>query len=63
MPGRTVNVALFNDGQYRSVASLELGVQAALDNLDKALIGRGLRALTLAERGDLERALCAGRTG
>lgn len=59
--GRTVNVALFNDGQYRSGRTLELGVQAALDNLDKALIGRGLRALTLAERGDLERALCAGQ--
>lgn len=59
--GRTVNVALFRDGVYRSGRTLELGVQAALDNLDRALIGAGLRALTLAERGDLERSLIDGR--
>jgi sugar (pentulose or hexulose) kinase len=35
-------------------------VQAALDNLDKALLGRGARALSLAERDDLEGALIAG---
>ena len=59
--GRTVNVALFKDGEYRSGRTLELGVQAALDNTDRALIGAGLRALTLAERGELERALIAGQ--
>lgn len=51
--GRTVNLALFNGGEYRSGATLELGVEAALDSLDKALIGRGARALTLAERDEL----------
>lgn len=59
--GRTVNIALFRDGEYRSGRTLELGVQAALDNLDRALIGRGLRSLTLAERGELESALIAGQ--
>ncbi len=59
--GRTVNVALFRDAVYRSGRTLELGVQAALDNLDRALIGCGLRSLTLAERGDLERSLIDGR--
>ncbi len=59
--GRTVNVALFRNGEYRSGRTLELGVQAALDNLDRALIGQGLRALTLAERGELESALINGR--
>ena len=59
--GRTVNVALFRDGVYRTGATLELGVQAALDNLDRALIGRGLRALSLVERDELEAALIAGR--
>jgi hypothetical protein len=59
--GRTVNVALFNNGEFRSGRTLELGVQAALDNLDRALIGRNLRALTLAERGELESALIGGR--
>lgn len=58
--GRTVNLALFNAGEYRSGATLELGVEAALDNLDKALIGRGGRALTLAERGELLTALVSG---
>ena len=55
--GRTVNIALFRDGLYRDGRTLELGVQAAFDNLDKALLGRGLRRLTLAERDELERAL------
>lgn len=59
--GRTVNVALFNNGQYRSGRTLELGVQAAIDNLDRALIGCGLRSLTLAERGELERSMIDGR--
>ena len=57
--GRTVNIALFKDGAYRSGTTRELGVQAALDNLDKALLGRGARALSLAERDDLEGALIA----
>jgi hypothetical protein len=55
--GRTVNLALFNNGEYRSGATLELGVEAALDNLDKSLIGRAGRALTLAERSELLSAL------
>ncbi len=58
--GRTVNLALFNAGEYRSGATLELGVEAALDNLDKALIGRGGRPLTLSERSELLDALVAG---
>lgn len=57
--GRTVNLALFNRGEYRSGATLELGVEAALDNVDKALIGHGARALTLAERSDLLDAMVA----
>ncbi len=57
--GRTVNIALFLNGVFRSGRTLELGVQAAFDNLDKALLGRGLRTLTLAERDELERALIA----
>lgn len=59
--GRTVNVALFRDGTYRTGATLELGVQAALDALDVDLVGRGLRCLTLIERGELEAALIVGR--
>jgi hypothetical protein len=59
--GRTVNVALFKDGTYRSGATLELGVQAALDNLDTYLIGQRFRALNLAERDELEVALIAER--
>lgn len=55
--GRTVNLALFNAGEFRSGSTLELGVEAALDNLDKALIGRGGRVLSLAERGELLDAL------
>lgn len=58
--GRTVNLALFNAGEYRSGSTLELGVEAALDNLDKALIGRGGRALTLAERTELQAARIKG---
>lgn len=59
--GRTVNVALFKDGAYRTGATLELGVQVALDHLDDALRGRGLRPLSLLERDELEAALIAGR--
>ena len=55
--GRTINIVLFRDGEVRSGKTLELGVQAALDNLDRVLVGRGLRALTLRERGELENAL------
>lgn len=58
--GRTVNLALFNAGEYRSGATLELGVEAALDNLDKALIGRGGRVLSLAERDELLTTMVAG---
>lgn len=59
--GRTVNLALFRDGVYRSGATFELGVQAALDTLDADLVGRGYRRLTLTERDELEAALIAGR--
>lgn len=52
--GRTVNVAMFNGGVYRAGVTLDnMGVEATLDSVDKALIGRGARALTLAERGAL----------
>lgn len=62
MGGRTVNIALFRDGQYRSGTTLELGVQAALDNLDTALIGRGFRRLSLVERDELEAALIGSQS-
>lgn len=58
--GRTVNLAMFNNGEYKAGATMELGAEAALDNVDKALIGRGARALTLAERAELLDALVAG---
>ena len=55
--GRTVNLALFAGGEYRHGKTLELGVEAALDNVDRALLGQGARALSLAERGELLTAL------
>jgi hypothetical protein len=60
--GRTVNLALFNNGEYKTGATMELGVEAALDNVDKVMIGRGARALTLAERGELLTALVTDET-
>lgn len=59
--GRTVNLALFSGGEYRSGATIEAGVEAALDNVDKVLQGQGVRALTLAERGELLDAMVASR--
>jgi hypothetical protein len=59
--GRTVNMALFSNGEYNSGTTLELGVEAALDNVDKAMLGQGGRILTLAERAELLDALIAGK--
>lgn len=59
--GRTVNLALFSGGEYRAGATLELGVEAALDNVDKVLLGQGARALTLSERGELLDCLVRGK--
>lgn len=59
--GRTVNLALFSGGEYAKGATLELGVEAALDNVDKVLQGNGGRVLTLSERGELLDAMVSGR--
>jgi hypothetical protein len=59
--GRTVNMALFSNGEYKSGITLELGVEAALDNVDKAMLGQGGRILTLAERAELLDALITGK--
>ncbi len=59
--GRTVNVALFADGQFRAGTTLELGVDAALDNVDTVLRSQGVRPMTLAERDGLLVALLRGQ--
>jgi hypothetical protein len=49
--GRTVNVALFGDGIYKGGATIDnMGVEAALDAVDKDLLRDGARSLSLAER-------------
>lgn len=58
--GRTVNLALLQDGEVKAAKTLEIGVETALDDLDRSLIGQGLRALTLQERYDLVNALATG---
>jgi hypothetical protein len=56
--GRTVNVALFNDGVYLDGATIDhMGVEAALDALDRQLEIDGVRRLTLAERLELQGAM------
>lgn len=51
--GRTHNAALFAEGVYRTGVTIEIGLDTTLDDVDSALIGKGLRALTLAERLEL----------
>jgi hypothetical protein len=59
--GRTVNVALFNDGVYVDGATIDhMGVEAALDALDRQLELDGVRCLTLAERLELQAAMREG---
>lgn len=61
--GRTINLALFADGQYKAGATLDnMGVEVALDNVDKELIGTGFRTMTLAERIELQDAMLAGQS-
>ena len=60
--GRTVNVALFNDGQYVDGATIDhMGVESALDALDRQLEIDGVRRLTLAERLELQAAMRDGQ--
>jgi hypothetical protein len=59
--GRTVNVALFNDGVYVDGATIDhMGVEAALDALDRQLEIDNVRRLTIAERLELQAALRDG---
>lgn len=61
--GRTVNVALFSEGQYRDGDTIDnMGVEAALDKLDRMLELDGLRRLTLAERFELQTAIKDGQS-
>jgi hypothetical protein len=60
--GRTIKLALFADGAYRSGATLDqMGVEMALDNVDKGLVGAWARPITLAERLQLQDAMQAGQ--
>jgi hypothetical protein len=60
--GRTVNVALFNNGAYVDGATIDhMGVEAALDALDRQLEIDGVRRLTLAERLELQFAMREGQ--
>ena len=59
--GRTVNVALFGDGVYRDGDTIDnMGVEAALDNLDRALEIDRLPRLTMGQRIELQAALKDG---
>lgn len=60
--GRTVNVALFLNGAFYKGATIDqMGVEVALDAVDKELRGRSARALSMAERIDLQAAMREGR--
>lgn len=59
--GRTVNVALFRDGQYVDGDTIDnMGIEAALDSLDRQLELDSLRRLTLGERLELQEAMRQG---
>lgn len=58
--GRTHNIALCLDGEYRKGATIELGVDAALDDVDNELIGLGHAPLSLADRLQLLDAMLVG---
>lgn len=56
------STALFADGAYRSGATIDqMGVEVALDNVDKELIGAGVRPMTLAERLQLQDTMQTGQ--
>ncbi len=57
---RTTNVALFRDGELRSATTKEFGVGGVMDDITKALLGRGWREPTLVERAGLRNALIDG---
>lgn len=60
--GRTVNVALFKDGEYRTGATFDnMGVEVALDNADAVLLRRVGKRLQLSERAALLDAMVAGQ--
>lgn len=60
--GRTINIALFSNGQYVKGTTIDnVGVEAALDDVDGDLVGRSLRPLSLLERIELLDALKAGQ--
>jgi hypothetical protein len=59
--GRTVNVALFGDGVYRDGGTIDnMGVEAALDNLDRQLEIDHLPRLTIGQRFELQERLRDG---
>ena len=61
--GRTINLALFDNGVYKLGRTLDnVGVEAALDALDKSLLDDRLRPLSLRERIELLDALKAGQS-
>lgn len=57
----TANIIQLLDGEIKRSTTLQLGVATILDDLDNALIGRGLRKMTQAERIGLMDALRDGR--
>jgi hypothetical protein len=57
---RTTNVALLLDGQLKSATTKEFGVGGVMDDITKALLGRGWREPTPVERRALRGALVAG---
>lgn len=57
---RTTNVALIVDGVLKSATTKDVGVGGVIDDVNKALLGRGWRELTAVERAGLRGALAAG---
>lgn len=56
----TANILQMIDGEVRRSITMPLGVGTVLDDVDNALIGRGWRKMTQAERIDLMNALRDG---
>lgn len=60
--GRTVNVALFLNGEFFKGATIDnMGVEVALDAVDKELRQNGISALTMGERIELLEAMRQGK--
>ena len=60
--GRTVNVALFLNGEFYKGATIDqLGVEVALDAVDKELQNRRARPLSMNERINVQEAMREGR--